>query len=345
MKRMDDEDAAENGGELFLREKTRHAIAVQIAEARQSFSAAMETYAAGDPAISMGLLEEALRNAEAAAGEVFHDTPAAPDHLEPERLEAQSLCNTIASVFPLLQPELLMQLTDTELSRAFKFKKGGSFKGKGGQKASGIFKESRMIWRFYVDKNVNCQKICLVSVFHFRGKDKKIVVPAKKGFSQNYIDSNTQPRHENTLPHGGKDVNGYALDTPFYHPFTERKVECPCYPGKYRINEKGQEDDKAKRHIGGADPANAQKTGFVEYFETAVICFDKKPYVVLNSMKWRTDGRKAEFLNGKGKPTKSGKVEDLGDASPAFKRALLNWIKLAKAEHKIKDIDCNGLYR
>lgn len=140
-------------------------------------------------------------------------------------------------------------------------------------------------------------------------------------------------------------MNGYGVDTPFYDPFFEQPVKCPCYLGSYRINEKGKRDDKANKHIGGSDPANAQRTGFVEYFETAVVCLDKKPYVVLNSMKWRTDGKKAEFLDKFGNPTKTGKVQDLGDASDAFKRALLDWIKRAKKEHGMKDIDCGKLFK
>jgi len=344
MKREDEDTGTTSSSDLYLAEKEARARRVQLADARETFAAAMETYAAGDPVVGLGLLREALRTLNAAARPADLPGLEAIELLKPEQLAAHSLCNTIESVLELFQPELFLQLAKDEFSRDFKFKKGGSFKGKGTQNPTSIRDDSEMKWRFYVDKNVACKKLCLISVFHFKDKNKKIVKPAREGFSKSYRRAHTLPRHENTLPHAGEDVNGYSVDTPFYDPFLEQKIECPCYPGNYRINDKGKKDDKAKKHIGGGDIANAQRNGFVEYFETAVVCLDKKPYVILNSMKWRTDGKKAAFLDKKGGLIKSGKVQDLGDASDAFKRALLDWIKRAKKEHSIKDINCSKLF-
>lgn len=200
MKREDEQVEVGDTTDLFIAVKDARARRKRLADARLSFAAAMESYAVGDPVVGLGLLREALEASGIAARPADLSDPAARDLVMGERLEAQSLCNALVSVLPLFQPKLLLKVAKNEFAKDFKFKKGGSFKGKGAQKPTSIDDGNEMEWRFYVDKDVDCKKPCLISVYHFKGKDKKIVKPAKNGFSKSYLDANTLPKHKTRFP-------------------------------------------------------------------------------------------------------------------------------------------------
>lgn len=319
-----------------LAEKAVAAARFHMSEAQNLVSAAMDLCAKGEPRAGQALLKKARQQSELASFSPSGITPEMKEVLEGINRAAHNLSLAIKRLFG--STSLFLKDPKKEFEGKIEFKKGGSFTGTKKQKDT-LASGRSINWYFWTDKETKCKKICLISVFHFR-KNVKVVTPAKKGFKKSYIDTHTgRPKGRDTLPHDGGDVNGFAVDTPFYDPANGLKaVKCPCYLIQYPADEAGDRAEKG-RHVGGYDAPNAMKSGYMEYFETAAVCMDDEPYVILNSMKWRTNGGTAEILGKNGKPLKKGKM-DLGDASPAFKRALLDWIARAKKKHKIDEIDC-----
>ena len=329
-------------------------------QARASLATATEAYAAGDPQLARVLLAEARQladlRAELPEGRVLETMP----DLSVQLSAADGLVAACDSLLPLLQPEVLFQLTDKKLKESFAFKKGGTFNKKGKLKNTNSLTRTINLF-FWLDKDQKCSNYCMISVFCFlkkdkNGKYKEIVKPAVDGFTEFYkflyerMEEEGKKR-KSGLPHDGKDVGGYAVDTPFFLPDTKGNpaVKCPCYTGQWRINAAGKRDKNGK-HIQGEDRPGAKLPGLIEYFETAVLCLDTTPYTVLNSMRWRLRDGGIEIMNKKGefiKPDKKGttklkdEVIDQGDASDAFKRALLDWIDRMKKTHGIKKIECD----
>ncbi|CTQ52739.1 hypothetical protein LP7551_01259 [Roseibium album] len=343
-----------------LAEKFTRGADLLLEQARSRFGLAMESYANGDRVAALSLLLETKDLADLRT-DIPPDIPLQDDAPFAIRLSAADhILASCESVLPLLQPDLFLQLADKNLKKSFVFKKGGSFKGSKKTQDDTYCTERCVNWFFWTDKKFKCKNICLISVFCFFEKDgkgnyTKLLQPAVNGFLDSYKKVNTDmggdpKKRKSGLPHGGKDVGGYAVDTPFFHPGKSGvpPVKCPCYFGQSHIDDKGNDKEKGK-HIRGEDRPAAHKTEYLEYFETAAICLDKKPFVVLNSIKWRVLDGKLQILNKKGKPLKNdgrgksitkGEVIDQGDASPAFKRALLDWIERAKKLHGITDIEC-----
>jgi hypothetical protein len=332
----DDKDGVLTGVDLAFVEKAEAAARLNIEEAQKLAASGVELCAKGDPRAGLSILKEAKVQADIASFYPSGTTFEIKEALVETVKAAQNLSAVIQRLFRL--PNFFLKDANKEFEKTFKFKKGGSFTGSKKQQDTSISGIS-INWYFWIDKKVKCKNICLISVYHFRKKGK-VVSPLKKGFKKEYIDTHTgRPGGKDTLPHDGADVSGFAIDTPFYDPANGLKaVTCPCYLVQYSIDEAGKRTEKGK-HLGSYDAPGALKSGYVEYFETVAVCLDKKPYVILNSMKWRTDGNTAEILGKNGKPLKKGSM-DQGDASPAFKRALLDWIKRAKKKHGIADIVC-----
>ncbi|ASP36283.1 hypothetical protein CHH27_26040 [Labrenzia sp. VG12] len=368
MRKKDDKTGGCDEGQLITNEadpylvgKVTDAARVRLAQARAALAAATEALASGDLVTARALLEEARSLADLRAD--------IPDYLQPELAEelsvllgsADAILSARDALVSMLSPDYLLKLNKKLLKENFVFQKGGSFQGSKAQKDT-YNTPYAINWYFWVDKKLTCKKLCMVSVFCFykkndKGEYTKLVTPAVDGFKKEYIKDNTgftrdvgdgdkkdgqkKKKPFNTLPHGGKDLGGFAVDTPFYHPRKSGNpaIKCPCYHAQKAIDDKGNAK-KGGRHVGSFDTPAAKTMDVHEYFETAVLCLDKKPYVVLNSMKWRLAENGVEILNKHGKPLEKGQSMDLGDASPAFKLTLLDWIARAKKEHGIDEIEC-----
>lgn len=192
---------------------------------------------------------------------------------------------------------------------------------------------------FELDKECTCKAPCLLSVWHlFDTKTGALKTEPfdkeKGGFSGDY-------NPPTGLPHGGKHVGGYGVDTPRCRMVDDKfcKNECPCMIGsKY---------DPVKRQLTGVDAPNAMKVGVSELFETVVICLKEDgSFEILGSMRWSavrsSDEIKLDVL--KTPPGKDGKT-DWGDISPPAKKAIANWIilyggdcakQMSDPKHKVK---------
>ncbi|MBO6727156.1 MAG: hypothetical protein JJ911_15985 [Rhizobiaceae bacterium] len=189
----------------------------------------------------------------------------------------------------------------------FIIEKGGTFEPAPGKKDKNTeATDSRIDWRFKLSDKCDCA--FLVSVFYVTDTNGNIVDP-KVGLHQNEW---VEPSH------GGFNVDGCVVDTPafkkkLYKDDPDLPIKCVAYRAQSRKGDL----------IEGYDQPDTVKNGYRQFFETAVICFDREAkgeYVVLGTMRWK-DTDKVEIMR-----TADGEI-DRKKPSRRFKKAVADWIK------------------
>ena len=192
--------------------------------------------------------------------------------------------------------------------RRHPFRKGGSFRRSRGE-LNGHERKNKIKFVFDLVRNVQCEKLCIVSVYHIEEDATGAVVdPPSKAYRDGY----------DPIFYGGpvddKDAYmGYVVDTPPKKLVGAQLVPNtdPCMPTMKIVG----------RRITAEDQPAFLKPGFTAYFETCVLCMDKKDFTVLGCMRWSHASGLSKILPAPGGGT------DWGNASSNFNAAVRTWLR------------------
>ena len=161
---------------------------------------------------------------------------------------------------------------------------------------------------FELNRDVRCEDLCLVAVYHIEEDETgRIVDPPSGAYREGFDPLFGRPQDIDA-------VNGYLVDTWLMRPRSDDELELvpnrkPCIPS--------MEIDGTR--ITGSDEPTFIRSGFTAYFEVCVICLDEDDWTVLGCMRWSYKSGKSEIIPNPDDET------DWGDASENFNAALREW--------------------
>jgi hypothetical protein len=190
--------------------------------------------------------------------------------------------------------------------RGVNFQKSGSF-AKSKDMQPGQSGKNKILLEFNLSKKAECEKLCLISVYYVEVDEtgKRLTKPSK-GYKDTF-----DPLLGGLLPDGDAAA-GYIVDAP------ERVLagavgqlrlvpsNSPCMPTSKQV----------RRKITARDSPNFLKPGHTAWFETCLVCLDRRPkFEILGSVRWRHSSGETRLL------PKDGSL-DRKRASDGFVQAL-----------------------